>query len=138
MNTPSNEMVLNRIDFTDKSTCGELWVDGEFYCYTLEPTCRKKVGDVVAIPQGKYEVVMYDSPHFKKRVPLLLKVPGREYIEIHTGNNPDDTHGCMLVGMCKGIDSVMDSVKAFNGLISKIEEKLKAGKYYIGITGGGE
>lgn len=136
MNTPLQEMILNRTDFTDKSTIGDLFFDGELYCYILERTCRK-TDTIVAIPQGKYEVVMYESPRLKMRVPLLLKVPGRDMIEIHAGNKPEDSIGCLLPGLSKSVDYVMDSRKALAGLIEKIEEKLKAGKFYIGITGGG-
>lgn len=138
MNTPMDTMVLNRRIFTDRSTIGELFIDGEKECFILEPSCRSQgPGFPVAIPAGKYEIVLYASPRFKKRVPLLLKVPGREMIEIHSGNKPEDTHGCLLPGNGHSVDWVSNSGVALEVLIAKIEKKLETGPFYIGITGGG-
>lgn len=138
MTTPPDTLILYRSVFTNRSTIGEIYLDGEKQCYALEPTCRdhQDPSIPIAIPTGKYEVVMWDSPHFKRRVPLLLKVPGRSAIEIHAGNKPEDTHGCLIVGLGHSTDWVSDSVKALEALIVKIDEKLVKGKVYIGITGG--
>lgn len=135
---PVDTLLLNRSIFTDKSTIGDMFIDGVWRCFSLEPTIRKQDGVKLAMPQGKYELVMYDSPHFKKRVPLLLKVPGHDSIEIHPGNCPADTHDCILPGLGKDVDWVSDSEKAWEALVARIEEKLKAGRYYIGVSGGGQ
>lgn len=136
MGTPIDTMLLNRDVFTENSTTSNVWIDCEWMCYALEPTCRKGAPGIHAIPQGKYELVMYESPHFKMRVPLLLKVPGHDYVEIHPGNCPKDTHDCILPGQGRAMDWISNSDKAFARLVAKIEEKLNAGKYYIGISGG--
>jgi hypothetical protein len=155
METPINTMILNRTDFTDNSTIGDLYVDGNWVCFTLEPTCRKQEGKFLAMPQGKYEVVMYESAKLKAnvlvwlsrgeavspilkagRVPLLLNVPGHDFVEMHPGNSPSDTKMCILPGQAKDVDYVMESRAAFETVASLVEEKLKAGKFYIGITGG--
>lgn len=136
MATPADTMVLNRSAYSDISTLGDIWIDSQWVCYTLEPTCRKMTSGPIAVPQGKYELVMYESPKNKMRVPLLLKVPGRDSIEIHIGNKPADTEGCILPGLGKSQDWVSDSGKAFRLLISIIETKLAQGPYFIGISGG--
>ncbi|MBP5659578.1 MAG: hypothetical protein J6W89_06155, partial [Paludibacteraceae bacterium] len=38
------------------------------------------------------------SPRFKKDLPLLMNVPGRTGIRIHTDNKPEHSQGCILVG----------------------------------------
>jgi hypothetical protein len=35
---------VKRNTFTTASTCGEMWVDGVFECYTLEDEMREKEG----------------------------------------------------------------------------------------------
>lgn len=150
-------MLLARSVFTDQSTQGDIWLDSLWQCYSLEPTTRKVPGAVVAMPQGKYEVVMYESPRMKAkvakwkaegktldpiieaaRVPLLLKVPEHDFIELHPGNGPNDTHDCILPGLGIAKDWVSDSVKAFCALVPKIEAKIAAGRFYIMVIGGGD
>lgn len=128
---------LERMTFTDKSTIGELYAEGEFICYTLEDTCReKKVQNKTAIPSGKYEVIVNHSERFGKDMPLLLTVPGFEGVRIHPGNTPEDTDGCILVGLRKGEDQILDSVKAFALVFEEINKRLKEGKLYISVIGG--
>lgn len=127
---------IKRKVFTDLSTIGELSFDNEPLGYTLEDTVRKdgvKVYGKTAIPAGKYEVVISFSNHFQKLLPLLLNVPGFEGVRIHSGNRPEDTEGCLLVGKEKGVDVVTDSRTAFNELMPKIEEALKSRKVYVSI-----
>lgn len=146
MSTPPDTVILSRDVFTDKTTVSDLWIDSMWQCYALEPTCRTQPGVKIAIPQGKYELVMFDSPHvtlnqaskyFGKKVPLLLKVPGHSFVEIHPGNCLADTHDCILPGSGRSVDWVSNSDVAWEKLVAKIEQKLTLGKFYIGITGGG-
>ena len=145
METPTDSMILNRTDFTDSTTISDVYADGQWQCFVLEPTCRKQEGVKLAIPQGRYQLVMYDSPHFTlnraskyfgKKVPLLLGVPGHDYVEIHPGNCLKDTHDCLLPGQAKDVDLVAESEAAWEVICQLIEQKLKAGPFYIGITGG--
>lgn len=54
------------------------------------------------LPPGSYPCKRYRSPHFGYDVFRLYDVPGHEAIEIHKGNLPADTHGCILVGSSFG------------------------------------
>lgn len=124
--------------YTDKSTIGELEFD-DFKCFTLEDTVRlnqPKVPTQTAIPAGKYETVLSYSNRFGKLMPLLLNVPGFEGVRIHSGNRPEDTEGCILVGKSydpKVPDQITESRAAFNVLMAKLVEASSKGKVYVSI-----
>jgi uncharacterized protein DUF5675 len=104
------QLQLIRKIFTDKSTIGELSVNGAFECFTLEDKVRPvKIKGETAIPAGTYEVAVTFSNKFQKFLPLLMDVPNFDGIRIHTGNTPEDTLGCILVGQGKGADSITSS-----------------------------
>lgn len=74
---------------------------------------------------------LYNSPRWGKDVPLLIGVPGREYIEIHPSNyaiRPSDgkclLEGCIALGHNPTSVSVDDSTATFNEFMSKISPKL--------------
>lgn len=113
-------LVLQRIWYTDKSTCGELLIDGQMFCYTMEPRKDQSKGKPYAIPAGTYTVVLQPSPHFQMTTPHLLNVPGFEAIEIHPGNYPEDTHGCILVGAEHQEDLITGSRDTFNKLMAQL------------------
>ena len=132
------EITLKRRWFTDKSTIGELEA-GDFSCFVLEDVVReKKIYGETAIPAGRYEIVVTPSNRFKRRLPLLLNVPGYEGIRIHPGNTAEDTEGCLLPGRIRGINTVGNSIPAFNELLFIIQSVLDAGdKVFIEITNEG-
>ena len=74
-----------------KALFGQLYVDGTFFCDTLENTDY-------AIPTGFYRLRVTMSPRFRIYLPLLDGVIGRSGIRIHAGNTIDHTEGCILVG----------------------------------------
>jgi len=90
-------LTLERFNFTEKSTIGSLAIDGKDFCWTLElPLKDGSPGS--CIPAGTYKVVTYPSPKFGRLMPLLVDVPGRSNIEMHWGNVPENTEGCILLG----------------------------------------
>ena len=68
------------------------------------------------IPAGTYEVRITQSPRFHKPLPLLMNVPGRTGIRIHTGTKPEHSQGCILVGATgkKMIEQLIQINKSFN------------------------
>lgn len=126
---------LKRKIFTDDSTIGEISIDGEFVCYTLEDKVRDvKIQNVTAIPYGKYEVIINFSNRFQKYMPLLLKVPGFEGVRMHPGNKSADTEGCILVGSSKSLNFIGNSRVTYNSLFAKMKLAAKKEKIFINIT----
>ncbi len=120
---------VNRVQFTEISTIGELWVDDDEdrFCFTLEDKVRSsgvKVAGKTAIPPGQYEIIINWSQRFKRPMPLLLDVPNFEGVRIHAGNTPEDTEGCILVGFNRSPDFVGHSRAAFDTLFATMSRVL--------------
>ena len=114
------KLTLKRETFAPRYTEGKLYADGKYIADTLEDTFRdltkqKKVYGETAIPAGVYQVKVTMSNRFKKLMPILIDVPGFEGVRVHAGNKPEDTEGCILVG-----------VKASAGLLTRSREKTQA------------
>lgn len=125
------ELKLERKTFTDRSTIGNLWINGEKFCFTLEDVTRPegvKIDGQTAIPKGIYKVVIDDSVRFGRRMPHILDVPNFDGIRIHSGNTSKDTEGCVLVGYAKDEDVIYRSKDAFNDLFPKLNAAQNMGE----------
>jgi hypothetical protein len=140
------ELELTRITRTNRSTIGELTVDGNFECFILEDKDRglqqgmalselmsAKIKTRTAIPTGRYEIVVNFSDRFQKMLPLLLDVPAFAGIRIHPGNKDTDTEGCLLPGKTKSSDIVGSSRAAFTALFDKIKGAMQREKVFITV-----
>ena len=107
--------------FSTISTQGELLIDGNHFCYTLEPPYKTDGSKPRAIPEGTYPLTIRWSPEFNKHVPHVENVPGFTAIEQHIGNFPRDTKGCTLVGLLRGPDPnfIGQSLMAFTRLMAR-------------------
>ena len=116
--------------FTDTSTCGMLYVDDKFQCYTLEDVVRTgpKIRGETAIPYGTYDILITFSNRFQRDMPLLVNVPGFEGVRIHSGNTDKDTEGCLLLGMTHSENFIGSSRQAFENLFPLIDDAYSAGK----------
>lgn len=97
------KLTLKRTYKAPDYTIGHLYIDGQYFCDTLEDTVRdltreKKIPGQTAIPAGTYHVLVTYSPKFKRKLPILVNVPMFTGIRIHRGNTAKDTEGCILVG----------------------------------------
>lgn len=102
-------------------TIGEMYIDGEFFCYTLEDVVREsKIKHETAIPAGKYRVIINYSVRFRKLMPLLLDVPNFGGIRIHAGNTHLNTSGCILVGFVVSSEKILESRKAYDELYQRM------------------
>lgn len=114
-------------------TVGRLFVNGKFFCNTLEDTVRdlsneKKVYGKTAIPYGEYKVVYNWSPKFGRNLPRLLNVPAFEGILIHPGNTADDSAGCILVGRNTEVGRLTESRYTSDKLNVLIEDAQRGGE----------
>lgn len=117
-----------RDKLTDKSTTGKLFINNSFWCYTLEDKTRdKKVYGETCIPTGTYEIDMYYWSKYKRYYPHLRNVPNYSGVLIHKGSTPEDTMGCILVGMDRGKDLISNCAQAYDPLKGLIEEALGEG-----------
>ena len=118
---------VKRYDFKDNYTVGRLYIDGVYFCYTLEDVVRQgaKVDGQTAIPTGTYNVIINHSNRFNRDLPLLENVPNFTGVRIHSGNTDKDTDGCILLGQTyAGQDFIGNSKAAFDVFF----DKLKAAK----------
>lgn len=146
------ELLLDRKYKNETYTIGNLYVDGEWFCNTLEDKDRGllqtmpieeinkiKVYGETAIPTGrfavrmdivspKYNGVKWYKDNFGGRMPRLESVKGFSGILIHSGNTALDSNGCILVGMNKAKGKVLDSRATFQKLWKILEQARKAGK----------
>lgn len=126
-------------------TIGKLYIDGAYFCDTLEDYDRLyfggiKVAGKTAIPIGKYKVVLnVQSPKYAKReywrkynngfMPRLQNVPYFSGILIHPGNTASDSDGCILVGRNTQVGMITDSIVTFK----RLYELMKKSKEEITI-----
>lgn len=120
------KLLVKREFFTEKYTIGKLYVDGVYFCDTLENTVRPegiKIPNETAIPYGKYKVIVNFSPKFKRLLPRLLEVPMFDGILIHRGNSVVDTSGCILIGENKVKGMVLNSTIYEEKLVKLLKDK---------------
>jgi hypothetical protein len=127
-------------------TIGHLFVDGKYFCDTLEDVDRglssqmtlaeinaRKLKSITAIPTGTYTITLgvkstkFGSKQFYfdtcgGRLPRLQYVPGFEGILIHCGNTAKDTDGCILVGENKEKGQVVNSQATFKKLYPLLQK----------------
>ena len=85
----------------------------------------QKVHGKTAIPAGQYLVRVDMSPRFKRLMPHVYELDGREVrgfsgIRIHAGNTIDDTEGCILVGKERAPAGILHSRAAYDELFALI------------------
>ena len=147
------ELLLRRIAKRNTYTIGKLYIDGEYFCDTIEDKDRGltqntplskirviKVKHQTAIPTGTYDITMnVISPRFSQksfykkncyggRVPRLLNVPGFDGILIHIGNTAADSSGCILVGKNSQVGKVLNSTDTFKRLYGILDAANREGE----------
>ena len=133
------KLTLKRIALKQTYTIGHLYIDGKYFCDTIEDKVRdlkkeSKVKGQTAIPYGTYEVTWSYSPRFKKFTPRLQNVPQFSGVLIHSGNTAADTEGCIIVGENKVVGKVINSRVTVNKLYPLIQKACKEGKVTIEIV----
>lgn len=139
------KLTLKRVAKKSTYTIGKLYIDGQYFCDTIEDIDRGLTQDMplktiqriklpkeTAIPKGTYKITLdvispkYSTKDFyiknanKGRLPRLLNVPGYEGVLIHCGNTAADSAGCLIVGRNKKVGMVLDSKETFIQLYKEL------------------
>lgn len=146
------KLTLNRIAKRDTYTIGKLYIDGEYFCDTIEDKDRglkqtmslaeikqKKIKHQTAIPTGTYEITLnVVSPKYSgkpwyvnlcgAKMPRLLNIPGYDGVLIHPGNTANDTSGCLIVGKNTVVGKVTESRVVFKNLYAKLKAAATKGE----------
>jgi hypothetical protein len=116
-------LLILRDTHSEISTIGELFLNGERMCDTLELPYRDNQRSVSCIPIGEYKVRLRYPRESATRdyLHLLVQdVKDRSYILFHRGNSAKDTRGCILVGLGSQQDIVQNSTLALELLLKEI------------------
>ncbi|HWB64101.1 MAG TPA: DUF5675 family protein [Chitinophagales bacterium] len=105
------ELTLTRSRFTQDCTMGEISLNGNLICKSLEDVDRgldssmplselqqRKVYGRTAIPVGRYRIEKLWWGAHNAFYPHLLNVPGYAGVLMHGGITDADTEGCLLYG----------------------------------------
>ena len=116
-------LLLIRDTFSENSVIGELFLNGERMCDTLENPWLDNQRNISCVPEGEYPVRLRLPRESATRdyMHLLVKdVPDRDYILFHIGNSAKDTSGCILVGLGSQQDFVSNSRLAMDLVMKEI------------------
>lgn len=143
------EILIDRKYKKDTYTIGNLYLNGDWFCNTLEDRDRGlsqgmpveqinkiKVYGETAIPTGRYIIrmdivspkyngVKWYRDNFGGRMPRFESVKGFVGVLIHPGNTALDSNGCVLVGYNKAKGKVLESRATFLKLWKLFEEARK-------------
>jgi len=134
------KLELKRIALKPNYTVGKLFINGTYYCDTIEDKVidlnkngkfddgLNKVMHQTAIPYGTFKVVVNYSPKFKRELPRLLDVPYFEGILIHNGSDQNSSSGCIIVGENKTVGKVTNSTFYMNNLTARIKDAQNKGE----------
>ncbi len=126
------------------STVGLLYLNGFFYCYTLEDTHQDvKIAGQTRIPAGKYEIdfnrtdtdltLKYRNanPEWFTYHLEIKNIPGFLGVYIHNGGTHKDTEGCLLVSDSLSVSdaskSLTNSKNTFKRLYTYLKTEIENG-----------
>lgn len=130
-------ILVQREESRNEATLGKLFINGQFFCDTLEDEIREQQGIPVAqwkqygktaIPAGMYEVTLEPSPRFGPDTMTVNGVNGFDKIRIHAGNTDEDTHGCLLVGVRNSDHTIGASRLTLSALKQRVLVDIQDGK----------
>lgn len=145
------KILVKRIAKKATYTIGKMYLDGEFFCNTIEDKDRGlrsdmsleeikkiKIPSITAIPTGTYKITIdVISPKFSKKaayqyicgkLPRLIGVKGFDGILIHQGTTEKDSAGCLIVGKNTIVGKVTQSQATFRALYAKMKEAKERGE----------
>lgn len=114
--------------YEEQGTNGEIYIDGDFICKTIELPWLNNARNISCIPEGLYPLAKRFSKKFNWHI-LVKDVPGRSEILFHPANDAKrELRGCIapvseLLGMGRGIQSRV----AFERLKSLVYDSIDRG-----------
>ena len=142
------KLTIKRTITRNNYTLGELYIDGQFFCSTLEDKDRgltqsmsvkqiksMKVPGETAIPKGTYKVTLdIVSPKFSKypfymevcegKLPRLIDVKGYEGVLIHVADGIKRDallQGCIGIGNLSSEEYLMNGKQVFTEFYNRIK-----------------
>ena len=142
------KLTIKRTITRNSYTLGKLYIDGVYFCDTLEDKDRGltqnmsveqiksiKVPGETAIPKGTYRVTLdVVSPKFSKypfymqtcegKLPRLIDVKGYDGVLIHVADGPKRdslVQGCIGIGNLSAEEYLMNGKKVFIELYNKLK-----------------
>ena len=116
---------IRRFNFGPSQIIGQLYIDEEEFCYTLERPWMDNKPNISCIPLGRYICKRVDSPKFGNTFEIT-NVNDRTHILLHSGNLWSDSHGCVILGddlgYIDGYPAVLNSRKTFKAFLGHMEE----------------
>lgn len=134
------KILVKRTFLGDAYTIGHMYINGVYFCDTLEDPVRdankngvfdngeKKIAGDTAIPYGTYPITVNVSPKFKRELPRLSGVAEFEGVLIHRGNTAKDTAGCILVGENKVKGKVINSTPYEERIVRHCKAAIEMGE----------
>ncbi len=131
---------IDRLFHSERSAMGSLGVHWPFgggasiprLCFTLERSWVGNLGSLSCIPRGRYRAHCKDGGPLGWRLELEGTEP-RTRIQIHRGNTPKDTIGCILVGTRSSRDRVIDSAQALSLIRLELAKAMDPSEIYVEI-----
>lgn len=134
------KILVKRTFLGDEYTIGHMYINGVYFCDTLEDPVRdtnkngvfdngeKKIAGDTAIPYGTYPITVNVSPKFKRELPRLSGVAEFEGVLIHRGNTAKDTAGCILIGENKVKGKVINSTPYEKRIVRHCKAAIEMGE----------
>lgn len=120
-----NLELLREKETANGGILGRLYVDGQFFGYTLENAAA-------AIPAGIFSMFARFSPKFNS-FKASIDVPGRQYIMFHGANTPGDLAGCIGVSRSQDRDAGTIADDLSGELYERLKNDLEAGNVVLTI-----
>ena len=120
------EITLHRSYFKE-GTNGTLFIDGTFFCFTIELPWRYNKRNISCIPEGAYEIETRFSKKFQHHL-IVKDVTGRSLILLHPANDAQkELLGCIapvtyLSGIGKGVYS-RDAMQKLLSLVYQARDR---------------
>lgn len=117
----SKDITIIRVAESPISIFSELYIQKSLISLAMELPWKQNQSNVSAIPEGEYSAFLRQDKDRDLGFTIELKnVPNRLAVQIHVGNVPADTNGCILVGQAATV--AKNFIKDSKAAIAKLKE----------------